>query len=797
MKQAVYKLDCLFEYDVEGDRMAKRKKRKKTQWKSQLTFELIGLGLLVIALVTLARLGSVGEAFVRLFRLFLGEWFILLAIGFFITALYIMIKRKKPAIWNRQLSGMYTVVLALAIIAHVSLFRQLTIEGTLENGSVIQSTWALFWQELTTGQTEDLGGGMLGAIGYAVSHFLFDNAGTYLLCLMLIVVGAILISGRSLSDMLGKWYRRSYLFVTDFVKSTWSDFTQWRNEAKEKMDDERRSKQARTKKKEEPLPEEETREKDRWDSKQEPEIVDFSQREQPKEETIADQRQQSAKEVSNDKEKDSKEMELLSTELVNEDVTNESYLLPDLDLLHTPVKPDQLTEKQQLTSNARKLEKTLESFGVKVRVTKVHLGPAVTKYEVNPSVGVKVSKIVNLADDLALALAAKDIRIEAPIPGKSAVGIEVPNQEVAIVSLKEVLSGSTDRQHEVLSVGLGRDISGEPVLAPLNKMPHLLVAGATGSGKSVCINGIITSILMKAKPHEVKMMMIDPKMVELNVYNGIPHLLTPVVTEPKKASQALKKVVAEMERRYDLFSHSGTRNMEGYNDYIKRQNELHDAKQPTLPYIVVIVDELADLMMVASGDVEDSIARLAQMARAAGIHMIIATQRPSVDVITGVIKANIPSRIAFGVSSQTDSRTILDGGGAEKLLGRGDMLYLPMGATKPTRIQGAFLSDEEVEKIVSYVVSQQKAQYVEEMEPTVVESKESAPEDDLYNDAVDLVIEVGTASVSMLQRRFRIGYTRAARIVDEMEARGVVGPYEGSKPREVLIGNRSDEEATS
>ncbi|MED4127239.1 DNA translocase FtsK [Shouchella miscanthi] len=777
--------------------MAKRKKRKKTQWKSQLTFELIGLGLLVIALVTLARLGSVGEAFVRLFRLFLGEWFILLAIGFFITALYIMIKRKKPAIWNRQLSGMYTVVLALAIIAHVSLFRQLTIEGTLENGSVIQSTWALFWQELTTGQTEDLGGGMLGAIGYAVSHFLFDNAGTYLLCLMLIVVGAILISGRSLSDMLGKWYRRSYLFVTDFVKSTWSDFTQWRNEAKEKMDDERRSKQARTKKKEEPLPEEETREKDRWDSKQEPEIVDFSQREQPKEETIADQRQQSAKEVSNDKEKDSKEMELLSTELVNEDVTNESYLLPDLDLLHTPVKPDQLTEKQQLTSNARKLEKTLESFGVKVRVTKVHLGPAVTKYEVNPSVGVKVSKIVNLADDLALALAAKDIRIEAPIPGKSAVGIEVPNQEVAIVSLKEVLSGSTDRQHEVLSVGLGRDISGEPVLAPLNKMPHLLVAGATGSGKSVCINGIITSILMKAKPHEVKMMMIDPKMVELNVYNGIPHLLTPVVTEPKKASQALKKVVAEMERRYDLFSHSGTRNMEGYNDYIKRQNELHDAKQPTLPYIVVIVDELADLMMVASGDVEDSIARLAQMARAAGIHMIIATQRPSVDVITGVIKANIPSRIAFGVSSQTDSRTILDGGGAEKLLGRGDMLYLPMGATKPTRIQGAFLSDEEVEKIVSYVVSQQKAQYVEEMEPTVVESKESAPEDDLYNDAVDLVIEVGTASVSMLQRRFRIGYTRAARIVDEMEARGVVGPYEGSKPREVLIGNRSDEEATS
>ncbi|MFS0786971.1 DNA translocase FtsK [Shouchella sp. 1P09AA] len=785
--------------------MAKRKKRKKTQWKSQLTFELVGLGLLVISLVTLARLGSVGEAFVRLFRLFLGEWFILLALGFLITALYIMIKRKKPTIWNRQLSGMYTVVLALVIIAHVSLFRQLSVEGTLESGSVIQSTWALFWQELTTGQTEDLGGGMLGAVGYSVSHFLFDNAGTYLLCLMLVVVGAILISGRSLSDMIGKVYRRSYLFITDFIKSTWSDFIQWRRDAKEKMDDERRDKQARTKQKHEE-PEQETRDPDRWDSKQEPEIVDFSQREQPADEEEPRQTTNGATEkaanqaVSNDQsreEKEPNEMALLSTDLINEALSNEAYTLPEFDLLHTPVKPDQLSEKQQLTSNARKLEKTLESFGVKVRVTKVHLGPAVTKYEVNPNVGVKVSKIVNLADDLALALAAKDIRIEAPIPGKSAVGIEVPNQEVAIVSLKEVLSGSMERQHEVLSVGLGRDISGEPVLAPLNKMPHLLVAGATGSGKSVCINGIITSILMKAKPHEVKLMMIDPKMVELNVYNGIPHLLTPVVTEPKKASQALKKVVAEMERRYDLFSHSGTRNMEGYNEYIKRQNEQNEAKQPELPYIVVIVDELADLMMVASGDVEDSIARLAQMARAAGIHMIIATQRPSVDVITGVIKANIPSRIAFGVSSQTDSRTILDSGGAEKLLGRGDMLYLPMGATKPTRIQGAFLSDDEVEKVVSYVVSQQKAQYVEEMEPTAVESQASAPEDALYNDAVDLVIEIGTASVSMLQRRFRIGYTRAARIVDEMEARGVVGPYEGSKPREVLIQNRSDEEATS
>jgi S-DNA-T family DNA segregation ATPase FtsK/SpoIIIE len=324
-------------------------------------------------------------------------------------------------------------------------------------------------------------------------------------------------------------------------------------------------------------------------------------------------------------------------------------------------------------------------------------------------------------------------------------------------------------------------------------MPHLLVAGATGSGKSVCINGIITSILLRAKPHEVKLMMIDPKMVELNVYNGVPHLLAPVVTDPKKASQALKKVVSEMERRYDLFSHTGTRNIEGYNDYIRRINVEEETKQPLLPYIVVIVDELADLMMVASSDVEDAITRLAQMARAAGIHLIIATQRPSVDVITGVIKANIPSRIAFAVSSQIDSRTILDSGGAEKLLGRGDMLFMPIGASKPIRVQGAFLSDEEVEEIVDFVIGQQKAQYQQEMIPDDVPEHTAEVDDDLYGEAVDLILEMQTASVSMLQRRFRIGYSRAARLIDEMELRGVVGPYEGSKPRTVLMTKHSDD----
>ncbi|MDY0405828.1 DNA translocase FtsK [Virgibacillus sp. 179-BFC.A HS] len=471
---------------------------------------------------------------------------------------------------------------------------------------------------------------------------------------------------------------------------------------------------------------------------------------------------------------------------------NYEYILPSMDLLAEPVHNSQQREKSQIQETVKKLEVTFKSFGVRARVTKVNVGPAVTKYEIYPEAGVKVSKIVSLHDDLALALAAKDIRIEAPIPGKSAVGIEVPNKEVAMVSLREVL-GNTVNQPSKLLFALGRDISGEAIVGELNKMPHLLIAGATGSGKSVCVNGIITTILMRAKPHEVKMMMIDPKKVELNVYNGIPHLLAPVVTDPKKASRALKKVVAEMERRYELFSESGTRNIEGYNEYIRKSNQHADEEQPNLPYIVVLVDELADLMMVASSDVEDAITRLAQMARAAGIHLIIATQRPSVDVITGVIKANIPSRIAFSVSSQTDSRTILDSGGAEKLLGRGDMLYLPVGASKPTRVQGAFLTDEEVQRVVDHCIEQQKASYQEEMIPEDTNESITEVDDELFDDAVQMIVEMQSASVSMLQRRFRIGYTRAARLIDAMEDRGIVGPYEGSKPRKVLVSPQSEE----
>lgn len=461
------------------------------------------------------------------------------------------------------------------------------------------------------------------------------------------------------------------------------------------------------------------------------------------------------------------------------------YEMPPFTLLNMPKQGSKVTDGHEMFDARRKLEATLESFGVRAKVLDVVRGPAVTRYEVQPATGVKVSRVVSLTDDIALALAAKDVRMEAPIPGKSAIGIEVPNGEVSVVTMREVMETPVFMNAQSkLSIAFGRDISGQTIVGNLAKMPHLLVAGATGSGKSVCINGIIASILYKAKPDEVKFLMIDPKMVELNVYNGIPHLLAPVVTNPKRASLALKKIVVEMEKRYELFSKSGTRNIEGYNQLMKDDPNL------VLPYIVVIVDELADLMMVASNDVEDAIARLAQMARAAGIHLIIATQRPSVDVITGVIKANIPSRIAFGVSSQVDSRTILDSAGAEKLLGRGDMLFLPMGMNKPIRVQGAFLSDEEVEALVSFVREQGEVKYNEELVPELDEETGEAQNDDndeLFDEAARIVIEGNQASVSLLQRRLRIGYTRAARLIDQLEASGIVGPYEGSKPRTVLV----------
>ncbi|MFC0188838.1 DNA translocase FtsK [Fictibacillus aquaticus] len=775
----------------------KKKSKKASAWKEQLTYEIAGLSLLALTFLAMAKMGNVGLAFVHFLRFFSGEWYGVLLAGTTAVSLYLIIHRKMPLLWSRRLAGAYILFCSFLVLSHLTLFEHLTNGGQWKNASVIHHTWDLYWMQLK-GDTalKDLGGGMIGAICFALSYFLFAASGTKMVIFFLMIISIVLITGKSLSDVLKKMLDGA----RNIVKNTYQTLKQKRQtRAAEKKEREEKNESEEA----EPVYAESI-------ELEEDELLieDFMQNVQQTEPAVQLKfaargfEQQRQNEEQSIEAKDAKEPSSREPVVQFEQppVTNEHYVLPQMDYLLLPKSNNSHKDRQYSASkqNARKLEKTFESFGVKAKVSKVHLGPAVTKYEVYPDTGVKVSKIVNLSDDLALALAAKDIRIEAPIPGKSAVGIEVPNQEVAMVSLREVLEAPQFQHNKApLAIGLGRDISGEPIVGDLSKMPHLLVAGATGSGKSVCINGIITSILMKSKPHEVKMMMIDPKMVELNMYNGIPHLLAPVVTEPKKAAQALKRVVSEMERRYELFSHSGTRNIEGYNESIRKNNAKSDAKQPELPYIVVIVDELADLMMVASGDVEDAITRLAQMARAAGIHLIIATQRPSVDVITGVIKANIPSRIAFSVSSQTDSRTILDMGGAEKLLGRGDMLYLPAGSSKPVRVQGAFLSDSEAEQVVEHCIQQQKAQYQNDMIPTEEAEPSMEAEDELFEDAVKLVVDMQTASVSMLQRRFRVGYARAARLIDVMETKGIVGPYEGSKPREVLISSIHTGEASS
>ncbi|MFC0418870.1 DNA translocase FtsK [Cytobacillus solani] len=772
----------------------RRKTRKKENLKKTIQYELLALGLIALSAIAMAKLGAVGKATVMFFRFFMGEWYILSLLCLIVFAGYLMWKRTIPYLLHTRLIGIYLILCSLLLLSHVSLFQLLSNDGKFQDPSVIANTWELFWMEVNgETSTTDLGGGMVGATLFALFYFLFDEAGTKIISFVFIIIGFILLTGKTLGDVLGNMGTAIWHFWKRQLDAFISDLKEFKGSQKEKklvkQAQAQEKREEAEKKASEPLITINSGKESFEEPNPEPIISSFTHKATYANEKAEDSVQKKEKQQSAPESEVDSSPQIKFTEVENKD-----YELPPMRLLKLPRQTDQSGEYELIHANAAKLERTFQSFGVKARVTQVHLGPAVTKYEVHPDVGVKVSKIVSLNDDLALALAAKDIRIEAPIPGKSAIGIEVPNSEVAMVSLREVIeSKQNDQPNSKLLIGLGRDITGESVLAELNKMPHLLVAGATGSGKSVCINGIITSILMRAKPHEVKMMMIDPKMVELNVYNGVPHLLAPVVTDAKKASQALKKVVSEMERRYELFSHSGTRNIEGYNDYVKRYNAEEEGQQPLLPYIVVIVDELADLMMVASSDVEDAITRLAQMARAAGIHLIIATQRPSVDVITGVIKANIPSRIAFAVSSATDSRTILDMGGAEKLLGRGDMLFLPVGASKPVRVQGAFLSDEEVEEVVSFVIDQQKAQYQEEMIPDDIPETTTEVDDDLYDEAVELILEMQTASVSMLQRRFRIGYSRAARLIDEMEARGIVGPYEGSKPRAVLLGKPSDE----
>lgn len=781
-----------------------RRKRNQSQAAvaSVVKIELLGLVMIVLCLIGLLESGWLGKNILAfLFRFIAGSWDFLIPILLIGMALHMMFTRNPPRLTYRVL-GILLIAMAIFTWDHMMLYKQITADGKFADQSIVRVTWDRLWLDHNQKvSTTGVGGGMVGALVFAVSNGLVGTVGTGLIIVFMFLVGIMFLFNLSyvnilifLRDKISQGYGKAKETIKDSVQLLQEENEKRKMEAKKNRETAEIANASDTEARIAVPAVKDVRDQssdaDPYKTVQEeaviPVIHDFADRI-----AIEDDEQQNAVGtqgpplMGNSQNKQEitfsleGEEEIFGTLETEEGQPAVPYELPSLQMLSRP-RANAMGKDVDHTSNAAKLVQTLKSFGVNATVSEVHRGPAVTRYEVQPATGVKVSRIVSLTDDLALALAAKDIRIEAPIPGKSAIGIEVPNSEVAVVSLREVLEAPQYQDAPgKLTVALGRDISGEPIVADLTKMPHLLVAGATGSGKSVCINGLIMSILFKAKPEEVKLMMVDPKMVELNVYNGIPHLLAPVVTDPRRASVALKKVVAEMERRYNLFAKTGSRNIEMYNAQVQGT---------PLPYIVVIVDELADLMMVAPGEVEDAICRLAQMARASGIHLIIATQRPSVDVITGVIKANIPSRIAFGVSSMADSRTILDMGGAEKLLGRGDMLSLPMGASKPVRVQGAFVSDKEVEEVVRFVKEQQEVRYNEEMIPGEVQEEQQAiVDDELYDQAVQVVSEAQTASASLLQRRLRVGYTRAARLIDMMEAKGVVGPYEGSKPREVRL----------
>ncbi|SPS04398.1 FtsK/SpoIIIE family DNA translocase [Latilactobacillus sakei] len=764
-------------------------KKKKTQ-QPDYTINFVGFLFILISLFSGLKLGFIGALFANVFRLFVGDTFVLGAILFAMLGIYLLIYGKQPPLWQQKTAGFSLAYIGILIWLSAFILHQQAI-----NNHFVAATWRLLFEDFQKmAVTTEVGGGLVGAVIYSGSHFLFAQMGTYIIAVLVTVMGLFIFMDIPFSVVVkssqcfvhglfqvGRYTKSGLVKATEKGRNQVSALKEQTQNALSAVDEKTTPTKTAKKPTSEPTGEPEKT----GVVVNEPATFKING---PKDLPKPIATHQATNEAEATAETPTEQVPDVA-ELTHAVEIDADYEMPTPELLTQIPPSDQSAEYEAIEKNQQVLKQTFDSFGVDVTVKSASLGPAVTKYEIQPAVGVKVSKIVNLADDLALALAAKDIRIEAPIPGKPYVGIEVPNTTVSTVSFREMIEQEPPHPGKPLAVPLGKDISGKVIMSDLAKMPHLLIAGSTGSGKSVAINGIITSILMSAQPHEVKLMLIDPKMVELNVYNGIPHLLIPVVTNAKKAANALNKVVKEMERRYQLFADTGQRNMTEYNQYIQGHNEDGEIKGAALPYIVVIVDELSDLMMVASNEVESAIIRLAQMARAAGIHMIVATQRPSVDVITGLIKANIPSRIAFAVSSGIDSRTILDGSGAEKLLGRGDMLYLPIGMSKPLRVQGAFISSQDVESIVSFIKAQKTAEYDEEMIPTAAdEHQETAdPEDEYYQEAVELVVKQQTASVSMVQRRFRVGYNRAARLIDEMESRGIIGPSEGSKPRKVLL----------
>ena len=764
----------------------RRPSKAELERKQAIQRMLISLALAICLIFAALKWGAVGITVYNLIRLLVGS---LAYLAIFSLLIYLFLFK-----WIHKqeglLAGFFFIFAGLLLIFQAYLVWKFSMAN-----AVFQGTAGQIFKDLTSFQvTSFAGGGLLGVVLYIPVAFLFSNIGTYFIGAILVLIGALLISPWSIYDIADFLSARFAIWMERHEQKKQERFVKREEEkARREVEEQARLEKERDEQalidmppvdmetgeilSEEPLHDFPPLPEEEW---VEPEIIlpqaDFEYPEEvaiPEEEVLP--------------EEDDEEVEVdFSTKKALE------YKLPSLQLF-APDKPkDQSKEKKIVRENIKILEETFASFGIKVTVERAEIGPSVTKYEVKPAVGVRVNRISNLADDLALALAAKDVRIEAPIPGKSLVGIEVPNSEIATVSFRELWEQSQTKPENLLEIPLGKAVNGTARSFDLAKMPHLLVAGSTGSGKSVAVNGIIASILMKARPDQVKFMMVDPKMVELSVYNDIPHLLIPVVTNPRKASKALQKVVDEMENRYELFAKVGVRNIAGFNAKVEEFNAQSEYKQVPLPFIVVIVDELADLMMVASKEVEDAIIRLGQKARAAGIHMILATQRPSVDVISGLIKANVPSRVAFAVSSGTDSRTILDENGAEKLLGRGDMLFKPIDENHPVRLQGSFISDDDVERIVNFIKAQADADYDESFDPGEVSETEGdfSSSDDvgdpLFEEAKALVIETQKASASMIQRRLSVGFNRATRLMEELEMAGVIGPAEGTKPRKVL-----------
>ena len=737
--------------------MTKRKKSKESK-SAGMSVELIGLILALIGIIGFG-FGYIGSL-IKLFGMFLmGSWWIVFIIYLLFVGLYMLFKRKMPKFFSSKLIGFYLIMLVILTASHFTFLNK--IEAPAD---IIRITFQEFMDRmnsidiansvLNTGNTSiAIGGGIIGALCITGLYFLFARTGTIIILVVVGIFGFVMLFDITISDILDK--------IKSFIKRN-------KEESSIKSDNPELVEMPNLSEIAEEVKEE----------KKEPEKIVITSLDDLKNKMAIPQEEVKP---------------VLETEVVEEG----AYLLPPISLLN-PIKNEKKTNNEAaIMKNREILERVLKDFQINAKVVEIHVGPAFTQYEMVVPAGTKVSRILSINKEIALALAAKDVRIEAPIPGKSTIGIEVPNESIAAVPFREILEANVHNKNKYgIMVTLGKNLMGRAIVADLTKMPHLLVAGSTGSGKSVCINSVICSILMNYDPREVEMVLVDPKKVEFTAYADIPHLMYKVITDPKLASGALQKIVVEMDNRYEIFSKKGVKKITEYNELIEKENKRHpEEKIAKMPYIVVIIDELADLMLVASKEVEASIMRITQLARAAGIHLIVATQRPSTNVITGVIKANIPSRICFAVASQIDSRTALDMAGAEKLLGRGDMLYIPMGENTPERIQGCFISDEEIDRLIKFVTKQMPAKNITNLEEANAIANSSAGsgngadgyDDPMYNEVVEFAIETGKISASLIQRKFRFGFNRAARMIDLLESRGIVGPQNGSKPREVLV----------